>query len=264
MKKILVILFVSLSIVSFSQIPEMVKVEGGTFTMGGTSSDRLDELPAHEVTVSDFYIAKYEVTFEEYDQFCSVTGNPKINDGNFGRGKLPVINVSWIGAIFYCNWMSSRFNYKKVYDLKVDSTGVNVVNVNWDANGFRLPTEAEWEYAAKGGKLGTQSGDIENYIWYEKNAEGTTHEVGSLEANKLGIFDIQGNAYEWCWDIYDKTYYTKSPADNPYGAETGQKRVYRGGCFSSSFKFLNTSRRFNFVKSKNKGLIGIRLVRTTM
>ena len=264
MKKLLVILFVSFSVISFSQLPEFALVEGGSFTMGGSNADRKDELPSHEVVVSDFYMAKYEVTFEEFDMFTNATGNTKIKDGGFGRGKLPVINISWIDAIFYCNWMSSRFHFDKVYDLKVDSMGVRVASVNWDANGFRLPTEAEWEYAARGGKLGGSAGGIEEYVWYSKNSGGVPHKVGTLKPNKLDIYDIRGNAFEWCWDIYDDEYYSNSPKDNPTGAENGSKRVYRGGCFSSSFKFLSVAKRYSLSTNIEDGLVGLRLVRSNM
>ena len=234
-------------------------VEGGSFTMGGPT--KIDETQ-HQVTVSTFFMSKYEVTFDDYDLFSKATGYPMLKDGDFGRGKLPAINVSWEGAVFYCNWMSSRFNLDKVYDLRVDSSGVKITNVNWDANGFRLPTEAEWEYAARGGKLGGEEGEIEEYGWYEVNSEGRPHEVGTLKSNKLGIYDMRGNAFEWCWDIYDASYYSNSQKNDPYGPEKGDTRIYRGGCFSSTYNFVNVSKRFDLMTGAKDGVIGIRLVQS--
>jgi formylglycine-generating enzyme required for sulfatase activity len=260
MKTLLLLSFLFFSIIVVAQRPEMVEVKGGTFLMGGFGSDNLDEKPEHQVAVSSFTMSKYEVTFDDFDLFCSATGYKSPKDGKYGRGQLPVINVSWHGAIFYCNWMSSRFNLDKVYNLKVDSMGIHILDVDWDANGYRLPTEAEWEYVARGGKSGGLTGELTDYVWYEDNSEGKPHDVGTLKPNSLGIFDIRGNAWEWCWDLYDATYYSKSEKDNPHGAEKGDKHVYRGGNFNSTYDFTNVSKRFSLRPTINDGLIGIRLV----
>ncbi|MBN2890797.1 MAG: SUMF1/EgtB/PvdO family nonheme iron enzyme [Bacteroidales bacterium] len=262
MKRAILFLILFTSVFVYSQRPEMVLVEGGTFIMGGSGSGSMDEMPEHEVTVNDFYMAKYEVTFDDFDLFCQATGYKKLNDGNFGRGKLPAINICWKGAIFYCNWMSSRFNLDKVYDIKVDSSGLTILNINWDANGFRLPTEAEWEYAARGGKSGRNMGDLVEFAWFAENSDNMPHEVGTLKPNSLGIYDISGNAYEWCWDYYDPKYYSNSPKDNPKGPEKGKNRIYRGGYFNAVEDFMIVSRRFNLEPTINDGQIGIRLVQS--
>lgn len=251
------------SIIVVAQRPEMVEVEGGTFSMGGSASNNLDEKPEHQVTISSFTMSKYEVTFDDFDLFCTATGYRQTDDGKYGRGQFPVINVNWYGAIFYCNWMSSRFNLDKVYNLKVDSMGVHILDVDWDANGYRLPTEAEWEYVARGGKSGGDVGKLSNYAWYDENSEGVPHEVGTLKPNSLGIFDIRGNAWEWCWDFYDAEYYSNSEKDNPHGPDKGDKRVYRGGNFNCTYEFLNFSKRFSLSPTKADGLVGIRLVQKT-
>ncbi len=262
MKTNLTIILLLISIISYSQRPEMVFVEGGSFKMGNMASDYINEKPLHKVTLDDFYIAKYEVTFDEFDLFCNATGYEKPRDGGFGREKKPLINVSWEGAIKYCNWMSSRFNLEKVYELKIDSTGMKIKSVNWEANGFRLPTEAEWEYAAKGGKKGGTMHNLVDIAWFADNSDAKPHEVGQLEPNGLGIYDIFGNAYEWCWDYYSDNYYSNSPENNPKGPESGEHRVYRGGGFNSSQDFLNVTRRFNLSPTLDDGMIGIRLVRS--
>ncbi len=267
MKKIIFTLAMLLSIgTAFSQAPEMVFIEGGDFYMGNDYSGELDEKPEHKVTLDDFYMSKYEVTFEMFDNFCSVTGFSKPQDGGHGRGKNPVINVSWEGAIKYCNWLSTKFGYDKVYDLQIDSSGMTIKGVNWEANGFRLPTEAEWEYVAKGGSKSqgfayAGSNDPTEVAWYTENSENNPHEVGSKKPNELGIYDILGNAWEWCWDYYSANYYKKSPESNPKGPDNGDHRVYRGGNFNSELEFIRVTRRFSLSPTLQSGLVGIRLVR---
>ncbi len=260
MKRIFIFLLVLLPLISISQRPEMILVDGGTFLMGSTSSNNIDEKPEHQVTVSSFMMSKYEVTFEMFDLFCSATGYPMLRDGGYGRGKLPAINVSWEGAVLYCNWLSARFNMDKVYDIKVDSSGMKIMNVNWDANGFRLPTEAEWEFAAKGGTKGNNYQKLDEFSWFSDNSGGIPHEVGTKSPNSLGLYDIQGNAYEWCWDYYDVKYYSNSPDTDPRGPETGMNRVYKGGYFNAPVDMLNFTRRYNLLSSIKDGQIGIRLV----
>ncbi len=267
MKKIITTWFflVLLASIVSAQRPEMIYVEGGSFYMGNDYSGGMDEKPEHKVTLNDFYISKYEVTFEMFDNFCNSSGYPKANDGGYGRGKKPVINVSWEGAVKFCNWLSSKFGYEKVYDIKVDSAGMVIRGVNWDADGFRLPTEAEWEYVARGGSK-TQgysyagSNDPKSVAWFAENSENTPHDVGTKSPNELNIYDLLGNAWEWCWDFYDPSYYANSPEDNPRGPASGNNRVFRGGNFESKADFIRLTKRFQLPISLNSGLVGIRLV----
>ena len=263
MKKFILPIFLLSSLIFNAQRPEMVYIDAGTFTMGNASSSSLDEKPEHQVTLSDFYIGKYEVTFEEFDFFCNSTGYPKPRDGGFGRGNLPVMNVSWVGAAMYCNWMSSRFHLDKVYQITVDSNGMKINSVNWDANGFRLPTEAEWEYAAKGGNFGGTTNTIEQQAWFADNSNEVPHPVGTLEPNALGIYDMQGNSWEWCWDFYADNYYGQSPQNDPHGPDEGLNKVYRGGNFTATQDYLNITKRYNLNPKLKEGMIGIRLVQST-
>lgn len=262
MKKIAILFFVILPMLITAQRPEMVEVQGGTFTMGNASSASIDEKPEHQVTLNTFYMSKYEVTYDDFDLFCNATGYPKPRDGGFGRGTLPVMNVSWEGAIKYCNWMSRRFNLDKVYDITIDSNGMKINSIDWNADGYRLPTEAEWEFAARGGTLGGINSSIEQIAWFDDNSDGKPHPVGELEPNNLGIYDIQGNAWEWCWDFYSKEYYADSPSDNPYGPNTGGNKVYRGGNFSAPVDYLSVNKRYSLSPKLNDGMIGFRLVRS--
>jgi len=268
MKKIFLFI-ITLTLIGYStyaQEPEMVLVEGGEFYMGNDYSSLQDEKPEHKVVLDDFYVAAYEVTFDEYDLFCDATGYAYCDDGGFGRGNLPVMNVSWEDAVFYCNWLSSRYGYDKAYKIKNDSTGV-AITVDFGANGFRLPTEAEWEYAARGGSKSEGfaycgSNNPKDVAWYSANSDGKPQEVGTLSPNELGIYDMSGNAWEWCWDIYDKNYYSESPESNPDGAEKGANRVYRGGNFSSKLDFTRITRRFYLSQTLESGMVGIRLIRS--
>jgi formylglycine-generating enzyme required for sulfatase activity len=186
---------------------EMVYVKGGCYRMGcgsWTSDCDSDEKPGHEVCVDDFYIGKYEVT---QGQWRALLGN---NPSNFKKGdNYPVEMVSWDDAQEFIGKLNGK-------------TG----------RSFRLPTEAEWEYAARsGGKAEKYAGgnDIEAVAWYTSNSGGATHPVGAKRPNGLGIYDMSGNVWEWCQDWFEGGYYGKSPRNNPQGPSSGSFRVYRGG-----------------------------------
>jgi len=250
----------------YSQSPEMILVEGGSFIMGNDYTDFPDERPEHKVELKSFYIGKFEVTFDEFLPFCETTGIPKPEDGGYGKGKLPVTNVSWNSAIMFCNWLSAREKLTKCYEIKRDSDKVTVTLVP-DADGYRLPTEAEWEYAAKGGSKTkglsySGSNQPEDIGWFKLNSGGKPHEVGQKTPNELGIYDMTGNVWEWCWDTYNAKYYKDSPAANPTGPDKGYDKVYRGGSWNSPAEFIRLSRRYSMAPGRNQGLIGIRLTKT--
>ena len=200
---------------------EMVEVKGGSFEMGCNEQRREceeDDLPVHNVYLNDFYIGKYEVTFKQYDRFCEKTGREKPDDNNWGRNNKPVINVNWLDATAFCEWLSKE-------------SGKN----------YRLPTEAEWEYAAKGGVkskgfLYAGSNDIDEVGWCSVDSSkqvnhlahyNRTQEIGAKQPNELNIFDMSGNVWEWCADGYDKDFYKHAPTTNPKGK--GLTAVARGG-----------------------------------
>ncbi|KAA3620139.1 MAG: PEGA domain-containing protein [Calditrichaeota bacterium] len=202
----------------------MVFVKGGTFQMGDTFGDgSSDEKPVHTVTVSDFYIGKYEVTQKEYREIMGK------NPSRFKGDNLPVEKVNWFDAVKFCNIKSERDGLQKCYAI----SGKNVT-CDFSKNGYRLPTEAEWEYAARGGNQSrgfkysgsNTAGDV---AWYGSNSGKKTHPVGQKQANELGLHDMSGNVWEWCNDWYDSGYYGSSPQSNPRGADSGKYRVLRGG-----------------------------------
>jgi len=205
---------------------EMVLIPAGEFIMGSPDDEGYDsERPQHEVSIDSFYIGKYEVTFEQYDLFCEKTGRSKPSDRGWGRGKRPVINVSWYDAVAFCDWLS---------ELSGDR--------------YRLPTDAEWEYACRAGtttkyNFGDSTRDLGLYAWYSGNAGKRTHPVGNLRANAWGLHDMHGNVWEWCSDWYDESYYSRSPSSNPTGPTNGQNRVHRGGSWGSDASHLRSTNR---------------------
>ena len=241
----------------------MVLVKGGTFQMGDANGQS-DEMPVHSVVLSDFLIAKYALTFEEYDAFCKATGRDLPNDRGWGRGIRPVINVSWFDAVDYCNWRSQQEGLNPVYQVDKEQ-----VSPNWQANGYRLPTEAEWEYAAQGGQQHqgfdyAGSNNVEEVAWYNKNSRGKTHPVGEKKANELGLRDMSGNVWEWCWDSYDRYYYAKSPSNNPKGPDTGAYRVLRGGSWYYIPTVARIAYRNDFPPDSRYVDLGFRLARTAI
>ena len=235
---------------------DMVYIPGGTFTMGDMWGDGdYDKLPTHEVTVSSFYMSKYEVTQELYQEVMGT------NPSNWKGDNLPVERVSWYDAVEFCNALSKMEGLTPAYSGSGSS-----ITWNRNANGYRLPTEAEWEYAAGGGSsnrtkwAGTNSeSSLENYAWYDSNSGNQTHPVGTKEPNSLGLYDMSGNVWEWCWDWYGD--YSSSSQTNPAGPSSGSSRVLRGGSWRNSANYCRVANRNNFIPSCSVSDGGFRLLR---
>lgn len=230
--------------------PEMVYVQGGSFTMGctGTKANTCNnnETPAHVVRMGNFYISKYLITVKEFREFIIATGyhttaekegtsvtlayngDAKIQQGitweydaagnkrDASQDDQPVVHVSWDDAEAYCNWLSNATKKK-----------------------FRLPSEAEWEFAARGGdsSKGYRFSGSNNYLdigWFTDNSGNQTHAVGQKKANELGLYDMNGNVWEWVNDWYNEAYYATSPEDNPKGPANGQFKLMRGGSWNNA------------------------------
>ena len=255
-----------------SKVPErMVLVEKGSFIMGDSSGLGFDrERPAHEVTIDyEFAIGKCEITFDEYDVFCRDSNRESPYDEGWGRGRRPVINVTWYDAIAYCNWLSELESLPKAYDENgrlLDMSG-RVTDDPSKVLGYRLPTEAEWEYAAKGGASISHyrysGGDeVGKVAWYYSNSFGKTQEVGRKIFNELGLFDMSGNVWEWCSDSYRDDFYSLSTGKNPYNNEVSSFRVSRGGGFSDSEIYLRVESRFYYNVLTAAKDLGFRVCRT--
>ncbi|WP_444332151.1 formylglycine-generating enzyme family protein, partial [Odoribacter laneus] len=219
-------------------VGNMVKVDGGRFQMGGTPEQGSDaddwEKPVHEVTLSDYYMGKYEVRQSEWE---AVMGN---NPSYFKGADLPVEQVSWED----CHKFIRRLNAL---------TGLS----------FKLPTEAQWEYAARGGRLSkgykySGSNNLGEVGWYWSNSGNCTHRVGEKQPNELGLYDMSGNVWEWCEDWYGG--YSVTSQRDPSGATSGSRRVNRGGCWINVARSCRVSYR-NYIMPDDRGdYLGFRLV----
>lgn len=251
---------------------DFVFVSGGSFTMGDTWGDGFNmEKPTHQVELPyDFFVGKYPVTFNEYNEFCVDKGAVIPSDEGWGMGSRPVINVPWWMAIEYCNWLSEKDGLPPAYVSRcevnegqlLDSEGKLTTDIT-EVLGYRLLTEAEWEYVARGGKHNSEykwsgSDDPSLVAWYDYNSNEKTRPVGQLEPNALDIYDMSGNVLEWCTDFYSE--YTVSQKTNPY-VSSGTHRICRGGCWAFPEKNTRVSYRHPAIPIHFGSIAGFRIVR---
>jgi len=249
------------------QNPNLVRIPGGTFLMGTHSGGNDNERPVRMVTISGFYMSRHPVTQGEW--FDVVGSNPShFQGGRLAAGvnwrNLPVENVSWFDAVEFANWKSIWAGLEPAYTIT--GTGANRTVVwNREANGYRLPTEAEWEFAARGGDrtpghfIFSGSDTADEVAWHQGNSGGRTHEVGRLRPNALGLYDMSGNVSEWVYDRFGP--YPSAAQTNPTGPAAGVSRVARGGGWnlppgnarSAIRRVVNPVNRYTF--------IGFRVVR---
>ena len=245
----------------------MVLVEAGNFQMG-SASGLPNEQPVHTVNITrPFYMSRHEVTFEDYVRYSQDTASRVPDQDGLVSGDMPVV-VTWYEAVEYCNWLSEQSGLTPCYGIG------SFTECDFAADGYRLPTEAEWEYAARGGNLSEgfalAGGDEPDEVaWYGGNSDGHQQPVGTKEPNELGLYDMSGNLMEWCWDLYSRDYYAVSPSDDPTGPALSEvdnpqfpQKVRRGGSFQSEFLDLRpTYRSFSVYASHLDVTDGIRLVR---
>lgn len=253
-------------------VSNMIYVQGGLFNMGNTHGDNNYDLPVHQVTLSSFYIDKYELTQAEwqvYMTFNTFNAHGIADD-------YPVYNVKWSEALIYCNKRSISEGLVPCYAVYGDTNpntwgsieNSSVITCNWNANGYRLPTEAEWEFAARGGVLSQNtmysgSNSLSLVAWYVENSDNSVHTVGTKMANELGIYDMSGNVKEWCWDYYAD--YTTEAQVNPKGPSSGVNKVNRGGCYGFTDYYHHTVyHRYDDDMHVYSHTTGLRLARTIL
>jgi formylglycine-generating enzyme required for sulfatase activity len=236
---------------------KLVLIPAGEFLMGSPDSDKDasdDEKPQHRVRITrPFYLGLHEVT---QGQYCAVTGTRPSRFG--GSDDLPVDSVTWDEAIKFCNDLSEREGLKPYYQL---DGGVLV-----GGEGYRLPTEAEWEYACRAGSttrftFGDDASRLGELGWFLVNSDIKTYPVGQKRPNAWGLYDMHGNVWEWCWDGYQADYYKKSPGADPVGPSQAASRVIRGGCWNSYTRDARSANRSGVTPEYRDGNLGFRLAR---
>ncbi len=219
----------------------LLSLEGGDFSMGSpyVDGDGADnERPPHRVFLSPFYLGISEVTQEQYralmqtnPSWFSSTGGGRETVSGRSTNRFPVEHVSWLDAVRFCNASSKKDGLRAYYDIADENVRISSPN----GSGYRLPTEAEWEYACRAGKptkycYGDDPSKLGDYAWYLHNSERITHPIKQRLPNGFGLYDMHGNVWEWCQDGYDAAYYQRSPRADPPGESDGSHRVIRGGC----------------------------------
>ncbi len=242
----------------------MVKVEGGTFKK--SLKDENAKTTSHTITLSTFEISKHEVSVQEWKKYMKETGKELQKRPNWGwRDEFPVTNIKWNDAIGYCNWLSKKEKLTPAY-TKEGNTWV----CNFKANGYRLPTEAEWEYAAKGGKKSskfTYSGgnDIKTVAWYASNSKKSPQIIETKLANELGLYDMSGNVWEWVWDYSSDIYSKTIEKTNPTGPKKGTNRCVKGGSWDSSkLEYLKPGYQLNWSPNETNDYFGFRVARSVV
>ena len=242
---------------------KLALIPAGEFQMGSPATDKDaedDEKPQHRVRITrPFYLgvtevtqALYEVAMGNNPSWFASTGLGKFMVDGQSTGQHPVEMVPWLDAVKFCNKLSELEGRKLFYEIN----GGTVRVPDWKAPGYRLPTEAEWEYACGG-----DPADLNEHAWHPGNSGDVTHPVGKKLVNRFGLHDMLGNVWEWCWDAYDKDYYKRSPRDDPMGPDAAgaADRVIRGGCWSSDPRFCRSAFRFRDAPVLRHITLGFRL-----
>jgi formylglycine-generating enzyme required for sulfatase activity len=193
-----------------------------------------------KVEIKPFLLAPYPVTIELY--YATMNKSPVMVD----EAQKPVVNISWNDAISFCNVLSRNAGLKECYSITGNSEDTVC---DWKSDGYRLPSEAEWQYACKAGTAGYRYGEIDTIAWYSENSGGGLHEVGQKEPNAWGLFDMLGNTWEWCWDLYDEKVY-------------GSYRIFRGGSWAEEARGCGASCRRRSHPTFSIDDLGFRLARS--
>lgn len=219
---------------SYAEYP-MVNIAAGEI---GLRDDRIKK--TWTVEVNSFLLAPVPVTKALYYSLMEKSAESKFN------AHAPVVDVSWMDAVHFCNLLTRHSGLKECYTISNDGESVTC---NWEAGGYRLPTEAEWQYACKAGTTGYRYGELNEIAWYEENSGGIIHEVGQKLPNAWGLYDMLGNVWEWCWDLYDPNVY-------------GSYRVFRGGSWAEEARGCGATCRRRSHPTFSIDDLGFRLARS--
>jgi formylglycine-generating enzyme len=235
---------------------DIVEIPAGTFIMGKDVDDPWDVAPAHQVTIDfDFYMSTTEITQAQWKKVMAGSNPSKVE--YLGDDK-PVHQVTWHRAVEFCNRLSDMEGLDNCYTING-----NEVSCDFSKNGWRLPTEAEWEYCCRAGTTGDfgGSGNIDEMGWTSNNSDFDIQEVAKKQANAFGLYDMHGNVYEWCWDWYSTNYYSESPSVNPTGSDEEIEKVLRGGSFTNDPVLCNSWVRLSVSPTLYNYNWGFRVVR---
>ncbi|RAN86711.1 cytoplasmic protein [Bacillus sp. SRB_28] len=213
----------------------MVKIPAGEIVL---RDDRIKR--EWKAQIKPFLLAQYTVTMELYYTVTNESSN------SFVGNHKPVVNISWNAAIAFCNLLSKKAGLKEYYSISDDD---QIVSCNLDSNGYRLPSEAEWQYACKAGTTGYIYGELKEIAWYNENSDGNIHEVGKKEPNAWGLYDMLGNVWEWCYDLYDEKVY-------------GSYRIFRGGSWAEAARGCGATCRRRSHPTFHIDDLGFRLARS--
>ncbi|MGO9462991.1 MAG: SUMF1/EgtB/PvdO family nonheme iron enzyme [Isosphaeraceae bacterium] len=252
---------------------KLKRIPAGKFEMGSADNDGEalgHERPQHPVRISEpFYLGVYEINQAQYRAVMGTNhshfpvdraGKDKI--AGESRDRHPAENVSWFDAVKFCNTLSEMEGRKPFYEIN----GKTVRVLDWNGPGYRLPTEAEWEYACRANaptpqrySFGDTAGSVDEFAWYSGNSEAATHPVGDKLPNAFGLFDMHGNVWEWCWDCYTAVYYREMTRDDPRGPARAPLRVGRGGCWNYAPHFCRSASRLGLDPASPSLIVGFRL-----
>jgi formylglycine-generating enzyme required for sulfatase activity len=254
---------------------KLKRIPAGTFLMGSPDDDKDAkdyEKPQHRVRISKpFYLGVYEITQAQYQavmghnpSYFSPNGGGKDKIAGQSTDRHPVENVSWLDAVKFCNKLSEMEGLKPSYKIN----GETVQVLDWNGPGYRLPTEAEWEYACRANaptpqrySFGDNAGSLGESAWYSENSGSATHPVGEKQPNGFGLFDMHGNVWEWCWDWYSDAYYQEPAVDDPRGPSGAAARVIRGGCWRLVPGYCRSAIRYGIAPDYRNLDLGFRVAR---